>query len=367
MIGCGIAYTFLISYIYQGWQKKDVLSDYKPLVSRGISVVIAARNEEQNIGACLTSILSNEFPIGLYEIIVIDDGSIDDTISCVAGFNQSHIRVVTLPDGKYGKKTAITHAIELSKFPIIVCTDADCVVGSQWLAHLANLYSDLDLHMTTGVVLPKANQSLLGRFQWLDMAATMAITKNGIVRNQYYLANGANISFIKDKFYQVGGYEGNQNVPSGDDLFLIQKFANLPDTKIKFVDHIDAIVETNAVGHWRDFVAQRKRWATKSKIVGDTNLMMIQGFVFLFSVFILCSITIGLLTQLAILLTAIFVILAKAITDFIFLRKLSRYYHSSDAMRSFIPCFLLYFVHIIYSGWLAIFPRSYVWKGRELP
>lgn len=63
------------------------------------------------------------------------------------------------------------------------------------------------------------NETILSKFQWLDFAATMAITANGIYRQSYFLANGANLSYQKHTFDQVKGFENNEILASGDDVF----------------------------------------------------------------------------------------------------------------------------------------------------
>ena len=99
-----------------------------------ITVVIPARNEEKKIGACLDSMKAQTYPTHLFEVIVADDFSTDNTTGIVASFPGGNTRCIQLKDFiKEGsinsyKKKAIELAIDEAKGDLIVTTDADCIV-----------------------------------------------------------------------------------------------------------------------------------------------------------------------------------------------------------------------------------------------
>ena len=169
-------------------------------VLQGTSVIIAVRNESENIKQCIQSILDNEIKENLYEIIIVDDHSTDDTLAKIQNFHNDNIRFIQQKEGINGKKAALTLGISLAKFPIIICTDADSNVGKNWIETHTLAYHDYTVKFNTGIVLPEMNETILSKFQWLDFAATMAITANGIYRQSYFLANGANLSYQKHTF-----------------------------------------------------------------------------------------------------------------------------------------------------------------------
>src|ERR1700739_1707263 len=111
-----------------------------------ITIVIPARNEEKNIKNCLDSILNQSYPPDLFEIIVVDDHSDDDTAAIVTSLANKNIRLVSLESYTSGnalnsyKKKAIEIAIEESRGVLIVTTDADCIAPKKWLETIAAFY-----------------------------------------------------------------------------------------------------------------------------------------------------------------------------------------------------------------------------------
>ena len=360
-----IAYVYLIYQIGIGWndtQTVKIQAEYVP--ETGISVIIAVRNEENNIQQCIESILKNNFPIENYEIIVVDDHSTDQTFRLISELHNEKVRVFRLSENSRGKKAAITFGISMASFPHILCTDADCTVSQDWLVTHSMQLEQNDALINSSIVLPETNDSILTHFQFLDFVATMAITANGIFRKSYFLANGANLSFKKATFYDVSGYEGNKHLASGDDIFLINKIAVSAPEKIGFIKSSESIVITKAEPTWLSFVHQRKRWATKAMKMDHSKIAVIQGFVFLYAGIIGLYLLVGLFYSGVLFTGGLVALFIKMITDYLFLKSLCRYFGQPKVMRSFLPCFFLYFIHIILSGFYALRPSVFEWKGR---
>ncbi|NCX96771.1 MAG: glycosyltransferase, partial [Chitinophagia bacterium] len=129
------AYMLLIAFYFKGWQEQAeyiVPANYIPQTP--ISIIIPARNEQKNIDACIDSILAQRYPQDLYEIIVVNDHSEDDTAAIVKHYNDSRITLLELEDhlpiGKQinaYKKEALAAGIAQAKHPLIITTDADCI------------------------------------------------------------------------------------------------------------------------------------------------------------------------------------------------------------------------------------------------
>jgi len=364
LISLSVYYVYLIYRIYEGWSKTPEIK-LSTNNNIGISIIIAARNEGDSIEQCLQSILINDYPDDRYEVIVINDHSTDDTAVKVTNFNDSKIKLISQKEGIMGKKEAISLGISKAKFSVILCTDADCQVAKNWIKSHSELYQNSNLALSTGIVLPGIGNSILDRFQWIDFAAAMAITANGIFRKNYFLANGANLSYTKSTFEHTDGYEGNKHLSSGDDIFLINKAAEIFPNGITFLKSKDTIVVTKAESDWKTFLNQRKRWATKAMKSGTSEVVKIQSFVFIFS----STILVGLILSVAIFHDIWpFVLLAltiKMVTDYIFIHHLANYFNQKSVMWSFLPSFFMYFGHIIISGYFALFPSAFDWKGRK--
>lgn len=362
-----IGYVYLIHHITLGWNETQNIKVRNEDVSDiTISVIIAARNEENYIQNCIESIINNNFPVENFEIVIVDDHSTDKTFEIISQSIHKNVRVFSLPENLHGKKAAITFGVSVSRFPYILCTDADSVVSKEWLYLHSSKFKQDDTLLNTAVVLPETDDTILSHFQFLDFVATMAITANGIFRNTYFLANGANISFKKAAFYAVKGYEGNEHLASGDDVFLINKIATSAIGKIGFIKSSDGVVTTKSESSWSSLIQQRKRWATKSLKMGDHQIAKIQAFIFIYCVIILLFIFVGLFYSGWILTAGLVALLIKMATDYYLLNSLCRFFDKNRVMRSFLPCFFLYFIHILLSGMYALIPSDFDWKGREV-
>lgn len=367
LVVISIGYVWLMHLITAGWNETQIVQIcHEDISDINISVIIAARNEESYIRSCVESILNNNFPVLNFEIIVVDDHSTDKTREIISDNFDENVRVFTLPENLHGKKAAITFGVSMSRFPYILCTDADGVVSMDWLSLHGSKFKQDNTALNTAVVLPGTDGSVLTHFQFLDFVATMAITANGIFRKSYFLANGANISFKKTAFNEVKGYEGNEHLASGDDVFLINKLATSAIGKIGFIKSSDGVVTTKSETSWSSLIQQRKRWATKSLKMGDHQISKIQAFIFIYCLIILLFTFVGIFYSGWLLTAGLAALMIKMVTDYYFLSSLCRYFAKTKVMKSFLPCFFLYFIHILLSGMYALMPSDFEWKGREV-
>ncbi len=365
IISFALGYIFLILYIIDGWDKIDISSlNENNLQTSGLSVLIAARNEEDNISKCIHSILANDTD-SPFEIIIINDHSSDQTLHIINGIGDEKVTVLDLPDRLTGKKSALAYGVAHANYALILCTDADSVVGPHWIQSHQYFQANYNVNIQTSLVIPKDEGSVLSRFQVLDFIATMAITANGIKRKTYHLANGANLCYKKSFFNDVKGFDGNQNIASGDDVFLMEKAAITDVDKIGFLKSLDAIVITKSESTWISLFNQRKRWASKSMKISDKNVVKIQSYVFSFCLTIILSIILGSLFIPEVLFAGLTALGIKMVVDYMFLSKLTSYFKQEQVMKSFFLVFFIYFIHILYSGVIAVLPSPYVWKDRS--
>jgi cellulose synthase/poly-beta-1,6-N-acetylglucosamine synthase-like glycosyltransferase len=115
--------------------------------STTLSIIIPARNEAENIEQCIQSILQNNYPTHLFEIIVVDDHSEDNTANIVKEYAAQNVKLILLKDfvtdkiNSY-KKKAIEVAITQASGTLIITTDADCIVPATWLQTIASFYEE---------------------------------------------------------------------------------------------------------------------------------------------------------------------------------------------------------------------------------
>ncbi len=368
-LSLAMGYWRLLRGVLRAWRALPVwepAAAYTPRVS--LSVVIAARNEEQHIEACVRSVLACEYPAELREVIVVDDYSEDATAArvsrLVAAFADS-VRLLRLgeacPPVPPGKKSALQYGIARARGELIVTTDADCRVPSSWLRLLASAYEE---HRPAAVVAPVC---LLARphwwehFQALDVAATMGITAAALARGRFAAGNGANLCYPKEVFQAVGGFAGSEHRASGDDMFLLAK---LPLERLFFLKNNGAVVHTYPCPEVRSFIQQRLRWGTKNAAFPNRWLKVVLAVMwalpFTASVNVLLAPIYPLMGGLALLQLA-----AKAWADHTLLSEMSRFFRIESAMRHFWPAFLAHWIYLTAVGVAAILVRRYTWKGRR--
>ncbi|NUQ25290.1 MAG: glycosyltransferase [Saprospiraceae bacterium] len=357
-IAIGIAYLVAIGYIRMWWRR---LPEWRPPANDNptvfISVIVPARNEAANIGACLQSLLSQNYPAHLFEIIVVDDHSEDDTARRAGSIPDERVRVVVSPGAQ--KKQALAYGVSLARGELIAATDADCQAPPQWLSLLASAYENRRPAFIAAPVAFHKENNLLGYFQSLDYLGMMVLTGAGIYSGRLLLANGANLAYPKAVFEEVGGFAGIDHVASGDDMFLLQKIARRYPDRLFFIKNPEATVLTSPQPSLAGLWAQRLRWASKSSAFRGGVML-----VYLALVFVVCG---GILLGLAPAPFAALILLAfKLIADYALLSEACRYFQRSDLLRYFLPAQLLHIAYIALIGLAGVFVRRYRWKGREV-
>ncbi len=335
------------------------------------SIVIPARNEALNIKACIDSILAQDYPAEFFEVIVIDDFSEDDTAFMVKAFSHEHPNVHLLSLADYYKpgemnsfkKKAIEKAVSKAKGDWIVTTDADCMVPVQWLS----LYNDYiqqnlphnKLVFIAAPVMFIKEKGILNEFQVLDFLALQGITAAAVGAGKHSMSNGANLAFEKSAFIAVGGYQGVDQIASGDDMFLMHKMKVTLSNRIGYLFNPGAIVLTKAMGNWKEFIMQRIRWSSKARYYDDKTIFWVLLLVYLYNLSILLLLFVG--EYRSLLITIAF----KTFFEMFFLEPVTKFYKLPGQLRYF-PLYQP--LHIVYTLVAGLFGqvKTYTWKGRRV-
>jgi cellulose synthase/poly-beta-1,6-N-acetylglucosamine synthase-like glycosyltransferase len=155
-----LSFLYSISCIWLifRWLFVKTDSQKKPIpLNLFLSVIVPVRNEAQNIGALLTDLSLQNLPKNQYEIIIADDSSTDETVQIVRDFERANgfnLTLIQLPNERTDspKKRAIGEALKVSRGQLIVTTDGDCRVGTNWLKTFAQTYTDTDAKFISGPV-----------------------------------------------------------------------------------------------------------------------------------------------------------------------------------------------------------------------
>jgi poly-beta-1,6-N-acetyl-D-glucosamine synthase len=354
-----LIYSALLYIVLKSWQVKQ--TNEQGTLS-AFSIIIPVRNESRNITACLTSLINQSYPQNLFEIIVIDDHSEDDTVQKASTFG--NIKLINQDLLVFGKKMAIKKGVEKSQYDNIVTLDGDCVVGVDWLLSINQAIGN-QTQIATGIVVINREENSISEYEYLDTLATMAATQFGITKGYFYLANGCNLFFKKEIYNQLLSSDDHKKFASGDDVFLMKKGVEL-NAKIIFLNDKRSAVFTNQQDSYYQLVQQRKRWATKTKGYSNLGLIAFQGIVFSLPLFIVVTIVIALLICKSYIIIGLAVYIFKLCLDYIFLNKMCQNIDQDNIKKNlYLQASLISLAMTLYMGFCAILPSRYLWKGRK--
>ena len=335
-----------------------------------ISVIIAARNEAAHIPTLLESLAAQNYPAERFEVILIDDSSEDSTRAQAWLWTEhiSQLRIIpsSPPPGTLAyKKAALSTGIATAKGDIILQTDADCQMGPHWLESIAAHFGP-NTALVSGPVLLTHESKWLERLQSLEMMGLVALGAGAMAAGKPNLVNGANLAFRKDLFDHVGGYEGIDQVASGDDELLLQKFRKAGSYEYRFARCKHAIVKTPALTDWASLKSQRLRWVSKARYYQHRgpNVAQLVGFLAMLGVVVLLFL--GLIeSRWALLAGELFLI--KCLADLPLMYFSANFFHRLPLLKKdYLRLQLTYLPYVIWVGVAGNLVNTYEWKGRTV-
>lgn len=368
----GVIYGLLMLRYGSGWTG---LAPFTPLIPTSgttkVTVIIPARDEEDNLPVLLQALKDQNYPMHLFEVIVIDDFSTDNTASVVAEFPASNVRLLQLSRylsaeqrlNSY-KKKAIEMAVEQARGDLIMTTDADCIMGPLWISTMVQYYEMYRPKFIAAPVSFYKENNFFKKLQSLDFMTMQGITGALAALKSGTMCNGANLAYERDVFYEVGGFNGIDDIASGDDMLLMFKIYKQYPHGVLYLKNDDAIVRTLPVDTFNGFMHQRIRWSSKADKYEDRRLTWVLALVYFWNVALLF------MTIVAVILPewrpwlGIF-LLYKITVEYYFLIPVARFFRKTDLLFWFIPGQLFHIPYIVVAGWLGKF-GSYQWKGRKV-
>lgn len=352
-------YLLKILIFYTGARRADRVPTVTDRPS--VSVLVAARNEEHNIGRCLESLAALRYE-GPMEILVIDDQSTDRTPEIIAQWvaripHMQGMRTEGVIHGLRGKANAITQAIARSKGEIIITSDADCVVPPAWVEETVARY-DAGTGCVCGFTLIRADSVFAG-MQSLDWAYLMTIASAGVGWNYALSAVGNNMSFRRQAYEDVGGYQG-VGFSVTEDFALFKAIAYTTDWKVRYPVNPSALVWSEPCANLTELFRQKKRWGR-----GGLDIPKL-GFAIM---------SIGFLMNAAIILLPFFgipvwawigALAGKSLGDAALLAVSLRKFRLLRLYRYF-PLFELYYlIYVTVLPFAVLLGGRVVWKDRKL-
>ena len=365
-----LAYIFLILFLLYGFTRVDDFFGKNTSPKTHFSIIIPFRNEAENLPRLFTSLRKLDYPYGFYEILLVNDASQDASEELCSQFinANSQLNVRLLQNNRITgspKKNAITTALGAATKEYMITTDADCTVPEAWLKEFNARITTSDARMIAGPVrisVHKRKSGFLDLFQELDFFSLQGATIGGFGIDLPFMCNGANFCYEKKAFQKVNGFEGNENIASGDDIFLLEKFKK-EGFKIAFLKSKNAIVKTQPQPDWKSFFAQRIRWAAKTSAYNNF-FGKLTGLLILTMNLMLAVIFLGVLTGKITSSLLLVPFLLKFNIDFILIYHSARFFEREKVLKNYFWCSFIYPFLTSYIAVLSLF-SGYNWKGRR--
>jgi len=283
-------YVFLAWFFGRGLRR---LSEVAGEVAPRVTVVCSARNEEKNLPGLLECLSRQTYPREKTEFILVDDRSTDRTFGIIEEFMRTRpgavaLRIPREEETPSPKKHALAKAIELASGELILTTDADCLPGPDWVKEMVRYY-DAGTGMVLGYAPYRTDgiyDTLFHKLLALEYLAMGSVAAATACTGHPSTCNGANLSFRKEAFEQVGGYGDGRKWLSGDDDLLMQRIHSRTGSQIRFAASPLAAVPNNPPLNIGEFVRQRIRFSSKHLAYPPAMIAVLSG-VYLFYVSLL--------------------------------------------------------------------------------
>lgn len=347
-----------------GWKRALAI----PLPDMGsirfISVIIPFRNEESGMEKLIRSLKEIQYPQDHFEIIFVDDHSTDNSLSQLKSLISGSVNFLVIESKGEGKKMALTTGIDNAKGDIIVTVDADCLIPEDLLVLTNRAFQEEGIQITFGGVVLMAGSSLFSKWQSIEFISLMGSAVATIGWGVFTMCNGANLAFRKSAFYTVGGYQGNESIPSGDDEFLARKILKRFPRSMRFINSKSAVVQTVPASTLGQFIDQRLRWAGKWRYNESISTRWLAIFVVIVQISYL-AMMVGLIMGSIDLKLGISFAGIKFLLDSVFLIRVSKFLGASW---SWFVCATMQFVYPFYVLGIGMssLRSGYEWKGRRL-
>ncbi len=324
-----------------------------------VSIVVAAKDEENNLPRCLESLVNLEYPKDNLEIIIVNDQSMDKTAD-VIDKKSKEFGFVRRLDAKEsselrGKTNALAQGIEDATGDFVFMTDADCAVPATWIMETLK-YFEPQTGIVGGVTLiSKTNRPVYG-IQALDWDILLTIGAGVATIGRPLACLGNNLAVRKKAYEDVGGYR-KIKFSVTEDFALFKAIANSGKWRYRFPMEKSTLVETLPVESLKQVFAQRKRWATGGKETGLFGyLTLAPGFIFHWLIILSLFVSLP---------AFISFFLVKLVVDSSFVYPSLRYYGKIAHLKFILYFEIYYLLYVAILPFAVYFGKRVIWKGRK--
>lgn len=398
-----LVFVFILAFIYSsvliaffiglfrnsyGCRKDNNLrrKNYQPAVS----VIVAARNEEEKLPGCLSSLLNQTYPQEFFEVILVDDNSNDKTCSIAKSFAKkySNFKVICSNRKKHrdalsrlttGKQAALDLGIQSSNGEIILSTDADCVVPSTWIEGMVASFNSDDVGIVTGFSLLKdfidnsserngindrlsrIFKSIFIKLQSLELLSLFSAFVGSFGLGIAMGSTGNNIAYRREVYDKLGGF-ANLGFTVAEDNMFVQWADKNTSWRILPVCNREVNVKTYPMDTFLSFIRQRIRWASNS-LENRPSLVLFMVTVYGFYLFIPVVVFMAFFGLLG-WTPVIFLILLKIVPEFLLLWRGLDLFGQKALLKYFPLVEFFQWTYVVFCG-LAGLLSKVIWKERR--
>ncbi|HMG32364.1 MAG TPA: glycosyltransferase [Blastocatellia bacterium] len=238
--------------VIEHWRERHAVfdRDYSPTVA----VIVPAYNEERVINQTISSLLASDHPPN-FEIVVVDDGSADNTYQRVkeAFGDEPRVRLYTKPNS--GKADALNFGVAHTSAEIVIALDADTIFARDTISKLVRHFSNPRVGAVAGNAKVGNRINLLTRWQALEYITSQNLDRRAFdVLNCVTVVSGAVGAWRRELVEEAGGFSSITLAEDAELTMAIRKLGH----QIEYED--EAIALTEAPDTVRGFIRQRYRW-----------------------------------------------------------------------------------------------------------
>jgi cellulose synthase/poly-beta-1,6-N-acetylglucosamine synthase-like glycosyltransferase len=323
------------------------------------TVIVAARNEENNILDCIKSLDELTYPQDKIEIIIVNDNSTDKTGEIIEKYIEGKPKFKTIVPSESignlkGKTNALANAIKLSKGDIILTTDADCIVSPTWARTIASYFTK-DVGLVGGFT-TQQDKTVFQGMQAVDFIYLLTVASGAVNLKKPLSCIGNNMAYRRDAYIEIGGYEG---LPFSvtEDFNLLMAIHKLKKYKIIYPLDKESLVVSKPCPDWKTLYWQKKRWGVggiNSGLIG--YLVMTWGFI---------SHVCMLLLPFFFSAAGLFLTLFKFCIDYFFVSPVYKKLKIKLRFIHFLAFEFYFIIYVILLPLIVFTNRKVVWKGRQ--
>lgn len=324
---------------YYKKQKKnsvDFMSNLPP-----VSVIICAKNEEENLKQYLPLILTQQYPD--FEVIVIDDGSCDNTSMVLESYKKLYpnLRSTFVPKETKNistKKLGISLGIKAAKNEILLLTDADCRPASEfWIEKMVrNFTAKTEIVIGYGAY-TEENTGLNRMITYDTLFSALQFLGMALVRKAY-MGVGRNLAYRKSTFFASGGFTPTLHLMSGDDDLFVNRAATRTNTRIEISPQ--SVTWSEAKHSFVEWLYQKMRHLSVSGNYSFKSKIRIVIEPFSRAIFYLAfcgAVVLGIFGNVMTCAAAVFLFLVRYFTQFFTINSAARHFGSARRYRLSLP------------------------------